>query len=35
MGLVGRWKVEVAPWEEISVVDGIMETMTVRVAKAE
>ena len=26
---------EVSPWEEISVVDGIMETMTVRVAKAE
>ena len=26
---------EISPWEEISVVDGIMETMTVRVAKAE
>lgn len=26
---------EVSPWEEISVVDGIMETMTLRVAKAE
>ena len=26
---------EVSPWEEISVVDGRMETMTVRVAKAE
>ena len=26
---------ESSPWEEISVVDGIMETMTVRVAKAE